>query len=73
MDWAKTTARRDEKHLSVGIWCLILEVWRFDGIWSAGESTDLHIGTIYGDNFMIYSVAMERLIELKLQNAYEPK
>ena len=21
MDWAKTTARRDEKHLSFGIWC----------------------------------------------------
>ena len=21
MDWAKTTARRDEKHLSVSIWC----------------------------------------------------
>ena len=20
MDWAKTTARRDEKHLSLGIW-----------------------------------------------------
>ena len=21
MDWAKTTARRDEKHLGFGIWC----------------------------------------------------
>ena len=21
MDWAKTTARRDKKHLSFGIWC----------------------------------------------------
>ena len=21
MDWAKTTARRDEKHLNFGIWC----------------------------------------------------
>ena len=23
MDWAKTTARRDEKHLSLGIWCVL--------------------------------------------------
>ena len=23
MDWAGTTARRDEKHLSVGIWCVL--------------------------------------------------
>ena len=22
MDWAETTARRDEKHLSFGIWCV---------------------------------------------------
>ena len=29
MEGAKTTARRDEKHLSLGIWCvLILEIWR---------------------------------------------
>ena len=31
MDWGKTTARWDEKHLSFGIWCLILEVWRLSG------------------------------------------
>ena len=29
MDWAKTTARRDEKHLALGIWCSIY--YRFDG------------------------------------------
>ena len=23
LDYAKTTARRDEKHLSLGIWCLL--------------------------------------------------
>ena len=23
MDWAETTARRDDKHLSVGIWCVL--------------------------------------------------
>ena len=27
MDWLKTTARRDEKHLSFGIWCVLLQVW----------------------------------------------
>ena len=27
LDWAKTTARRDEKQLSMGIWCC-LEIWR---------------------------------------------
>ena len=30
MDWAKTTARRDEKHLSFGIWCVLY--WGVDGI-----------------------------------------
>ena len=30
MDWAKTTARCDEKHSSFGIWCA--QCWRFDGI-----------------------------------------
>ena len=30
MDWAKTTARQDEKHLSFGIWCAMY--LRFDGI-----------------------------------------
>ena len=30
MNWAKTTARRDEKHLSVGIWCALYK--RFDCI-----------------------------------------
>ena len=29
MDWAKTTARRDEKHLSFGIWCPLYQ--RFYG------------------------------------------
>ena len=29
MDWAKTTARRDEKQLSIEIWCIILEVLRY--------------------------------------------
>ena len=30
MDWAKTTARRDETHLSFVIWCnLILEILRY--------------------------------------------
>ena len=23
LDWAKTIARRDEKHLSLGIWCVL--------------------------------------------------
>ena len=30
IDWAKTTARRNEKHLSLGIWCVLY--LRFDGI-----------------------------------------
>ena len=30
MDWTKTTARRDENHLSLGIWCTLYQ--RFDGI-----------------------------------------
>ena len=34
MDWAKTTARPDEQHLSFGIWCLILEILRFINICS---------------------------------------
>ena len=25
LDWAKTTARRDEKQLSLGIWCVLYE------------------------------------------------
>ena len=29
MDWAKTTTRRDGKHLCFGIGCLILENWRY--------------------------------------------
>ena len=29
MDWAETTARRDKKHLSIGIWCDLH--WRFYG------------------------------------------
>ena len=28
MDWAKTTARRDKKHLKFGIWCILYK--RFD-------------------------------------------
>ena len=31
MDWTKTTARRDEKHLSLGIWCDLHK--RFDGMY----------------------------------------
>ena len=31
MDWAKTTARRDEKQLGFGIWCALYE--RFGGAW----------------------------------------
>ena len=30
MDWAKTTARQEEKHLSFGICWLILEVWQYN-------------------------------------------
>ena len=30
MDWAETTARRDKKHLSFGIWSELY--WRFYGI-----------------------------------------
>ena len=30
MDWAKTMARRDRKHLSLGIWCHLY--WRFDSM-----------------------------------------
>ena len=26
MGWAKTTARRDEKHLSLGIWCILAQI-----------------------------------------------
>ena len=29
MDWSKTTARRDKKQLSFGVWWLILEVWQY--------------------------------------------
>ena len=29
IDWAKSTSKRDEKHLSLGIWCDVN--WRFDG------------------------------------------
>ena len=29
MDWGKTTARQDEKHLSFGIWCVLYQT--FDG------------------------------------------
>ena len=29
MDWAKTTAKWDEKHLNCVIWWLILEVWQY--------------------------------------------
>ena len=28
MDWTKTTARRDEKHLSFGIWCVLYKILR---------------------------------------------
>ena len=40
MDWAKTIARRDEKHLSFGILCVcvILDVWRYI---SAGMNMDM--------------------------------
>ena len=31
MDWAKTTAKQYEKHLSFGFWCALYE--RFDGIY----------------------------------------
>ena len=30
MNWAKTTARRDQKHLALGIRCDLY--WRFDGM-----------------------------------------
>ena len=30
MDWAKTTARQDEEHLSFGLWCVLYQ--RFDGM-----------------------------------------
>ena len=32
MHWTKTTGRREEKHLSFGIWCDLY--YRFDGNWS---------------------------------------
>ena len=37
MDWAKSTARQDEKHLSFGIWCVLFE--RLHGI----SITEIHI------------------------------
>ena len=38
MDWAETNARRDEKHLSVWIQCLILEIWPYNH-WSYNSFT----------------------------------
>ena len=38
MDWAKTTARRDEKHFSFGIWCDLYE--KLDG--NYGPLYDYH-------------------------------
>ena len=29
LDWAKTTTRRDEKHLSFVIWCVLLKLWLY--------------------------------------------
>ena len=40
MDWEKTSARRDEKHLSFGIWGTLYQ--RFDGIWSPYIITLIH-------------------------------
>ena len=34
MDWAKTTARRDKKHLKSVLLCLILEIWLMFIIWT---------------------------------------
>ena len=39
MDWTKTTARRDKKHLSLGIWCILY--WRFDSTYIAHLSWQL--------------------------------
>ena len=38
-DWEKTTVRRNEKHLSYGIWCDLYK--RFDGIFSLGSLDQL--------------------------------
>ena len=36
MDWTRTTASRDEKHLNFGIWCDLYQ--RFDGInWTIAD------------------------------------
>ena len=32
-DWSKTTSRRDENHLSFGIWCILYQI--FDLFWQA--------------------------------------
>ena len=37
MDYAKTTVKRDKKHLTCGIWCTIYK--RYDGIWKG----NLHV------------------------------
>ena len=41
MDWAETTARPDEKHLSVGIWCTLY--LRFDSTSATKIGLRLHL------------------------------
>ena len=39
INWAKTTTRRDEKHLSLGIWCGLYS--RFDGVIGHSSSSNI--------------------------------
>ena len=34
MDWEKATAKRDQKHFSLGIWCAIIRGWTvYSWVW----------------------------------------
>ena len=71
MDWAKTTARRDEKHLSFGIWCDLYQ--RFYGSKQGGyrnRKWKHPVGVYRKDNTRIVLGLPDTVISQEINNKY---
>ena len=55
MDWVKTAAKRDEKHLRFGIWCVLY--YKMDGKWTLNDLQHEHTGAFIIELCVSYSLA----------------
>ena len=52
MHWAKTTTRRDEKHFSFEIWCVLYQ--RFGGIWVSNQQCSTVLTWVQGQGDLAF-------------------